>query len=189
MALSTFDLVTRRDPSAQAVRRELAANPETLAVVLNVQARRRPPNYEASGLSWGRRDGPFRLRSETAARGVFHAVRLGMIQIEEASVFAVEPGKRRKTTYRLPTPNATGFAKRYLDPNAELPRREQPMWRPDWREYCPAFPGLFVLLDPHAPGGWKTVFTAGGMWRDELTAGDRRRAPARQRGTRRWSED
>ncbi len=189
MALSTFDLVTRRDPSALAVRRELAANPEALVVVWNIQAQRRPPNYETGGLSWGRRDGPLRLRSETAARGVFHAVRLGMIQIEESSVFAVEPGKRRKTTYRLSTPNATGFAKHLLDPTAELPRRVQPMWRPDWREYCTAFPGLFVMLDPHAPPSWKSLFTSGGMWREGLSVADRRRAPVRQRGARKWSED
>lgn len=189
LGLCTYDLVTRRDLSAEAVRRELAANPEALAVVLNVQAQRRPPHYAASGLSWGRRDGPFRLRSETAARGVFHALRLGMIQIEEASVFAVEPGKRRKTIYRLPTPNATGFAKRLLDPTAELPRRVQPMWRPDWREYCPAFPGLFLLCDPRAPASWKKLFTAGGMWREEVTASDRRRAPTRQSGKKKWTED
>jgi hypothetical protein len=60
-----------------------------------------------------------------------------------------------------------------------LPQRECVMWRPDWREYCPAFPGLFIVMSPHTAASWKGFFTAGGLWRENVTMTAQRRAPAR----------
>jgi hypothetical protein len=143
-----FELV--RNPH---VCRELALHPEAVLVALNIRAQMNGLQEHDRNIPWGYDDGPLRMRHEMTSRGVFHAVRLGLIEIVEPSTFA--DGKGRKARYR-------------------------PSFK--WSEYDPERPGRLLQACPYVSARWKSCFTTEGQWGPGWTdLGAQKRAPSPRR--------